>query len=287
MPNATKTTLTPEEIARVAYDAGFKDRTTLSRAVAVALAESGGRINAVNKSGNTPPSRDRGLWQINDYWHKEVSDAEAFNPVQAAKHVYRISNGGKSWSQWTTWTNGSAATQMGRATLAAAKVIQNPGAVHIDAEWWDPFGIVPSPEDLAPGLGGLGDALMFPVELIKYAGQITEMAMKTAVWLMNPHNWLRVLEVAAGTGVVILGIKMLADSGVGGPVGTAARGAVKAGRATVGQVKKTAKAAASAHPASAAVSGAKTAKAPAKKTAAKKTAAPAKKTAAAPATEGT
>ncbi|MBT2400643.1 hypothetical protein [Streptomyces sp. ISL-100] len=269
-----KEVLTPEEIARVAYDAGFKDRTTLSRAVAVALAESGGKIRVVNESGNSPASRDRGLWQINDYWHKEVSDAEAFNPPAAAKHVYRISNGGKSWSQWVTWTNGMAGAQMGRAALAAAKVTGNPGAVQIDNDWWDPLDILPDSDGGGggdgPDVGGLTDALMFPLELVKYAGQVTEIMVKSAAWMMNPANWLRVLEVAAGAGVVILGVKMLASSGVGGPVGATARGAVKAGGAVVKQVKKAktaAESAASMHPAGAAAMAAKNAGAAAKETA--------------------
>lgn len=33
----------------------------------------------LNDKGNTPPSRDRGLFQINDYWHKDISDAQAFD----------------------------------------------------------------------------------------------------------------------------------------------------------------------------------------------------------------
>ncbi|MFD8943356.1 transglycosylase SLT domain-containing protein [Streptomyces californicus] len=257
----TKTTLTPEEIARVAYSAGFKNRTTLSRAVAVALAESGGQIRATNKSGNTPPSTDRGLWQINDHWHKEVSDAEAFNPPAAAAHVHRISKGGTVWREWSTWNNGAAGAQMGRAALAAAKVVQNPDSVTIDAQWWDPLDLVPEGDGSGgDGLGNLGDALMFPVELVKYAGQLTELTIKASGWLMNPANWLRVLEVVAGAGVVILGVKMLADSGVGGPVGAAARGAVKTAKAGAKQVKKVkqrAETVASVHPAGAAAVAAK------------------------------
>ncbi|MGW4205015.1 hypothetical protein [Streptomyces sp. NPDC004726] len=256
-----KTTLTPEEIARVAYDAGFKDQAKLTRAVAVALAESGGRITVVNTTGNSPPSRDRGLWQINDHWHKEVSDAEAFNPPAAAKHVYRITKGGTTWREWSAWTNGGASTQMGRATLAAAKVIRSPGSVVIQADWWDPLDIFPDSGGGGgdgPDLGSIGDALMFPMQLV-------EMAMKTGEWVMNPHNWLRVLEVVAGAGVVILGVKMLADSGVGGPVGAAARGTVgaaKKGKAAAGKARDRIEAAASLHPAGAAAISAKNAKKP-------------------------
>ncbi|MEV6478042.1 hypothetical protein [Streptomyces sp. NPDC051657] len=257
----SKTTLTPEEIARVAYEAGFKTRTTLSRAVAVALAESGGRINATNTNTDSHKSIDRGLWQINSYWHKEVSAAEAFNPPAAAAHTHRISKGGTVWREWATWNNGTAGAQMGRAALAAAKVVQNPDSVVIDAQWWDPLDLVPEGDGSGgEGLGGIGDALMFPVEIVKYMGQLTELTIKAAGWMMNPANWLRVLEVLAGAGVVILGVKMLADSGVGGPVGAAARGAVKTAKAGAKQVKKAkqrAETVASVHPAGAAAVAAK------------------------------
>lgn len=233
----SKDTLSPEEIARVAYDAGFKTQTTLSRAVAVALAESSGKIRATHTNSDSSRSIDRGLWQINSKWHPEVSEADAFNPPAAAAAAYRISNGGKSWSAWATWTNGAAAAQMPRATLAAAKVLQNPGSVVIDASWWNPLDWLPSPGDAAEGLS---DALMFPAELVKYTAQITEMLLRSAAWVMNPHNWLRVLEVMAGAGAVVLGVKMLADSGVGGPVGGIARGAVKTAKAGTKAIKKAA-----------------------------------------------
>jgi hypothetical protein len=43
-------------------------------AVAVAKAESGFRAQITNTAGNTH-GIDRGLFQINSYWHSEVSDA--------------------------------------------------------------------------------------------------------------------------------------------------------------------------------------------------------------------
>ena len=47
-------------------------------ACAVAQCESNFIATAVRI--NTTGSRDRGLFQINDYWHKEVTDEQAFDP---------------------------------------------------------------------------------------------------------------------------------------------------------------------------------------------------------------
>lgn len=76
-------------------------------AVAICVAESGGHCDATNTAGNTPPSTDRGLWQINDYWHKEVSNTCAFDCECNGKQAHKISNGGADWSQWATYTGGA------------------------------------------------------------------------------------------------------------------------------------------------------------------------------------
>ena len=92
--------------------------TALYIAIAVCLAESAGNPNAVNTYHNTPPSRDRGLWQINSYWHPEVSDAAAFNPQSNAAAAYRISSHGTNWKPWSTYNSGSYRQFMARAQAA-------------------------------------------------------------------------------------------------------------------------------------------------------------------------
>lgn len=109
------------EIAQVAKSAGFTGNG-LVMAIAIALAESGGWTANRNTNNDKTKSVDRGLWQINDYWHKEVSDAEADNPSAAAAATYRISGGGATWVQWSTFTNGSYKQYIPRAQAAAAAV---------------------------------------------------------------------------------------------------------------------------------------------------------------------
>jgi hypothetical protein len=125
--------MTPGEIAAVAKQAGFKG-VGLAWAVAVSLAESGGRPDAVNV--NKDGSRDRGLWQINDKAHPNVSDAQAFNPATAAQAAYAISSGGSRWTPWNTYApdnrnfdpNGPAARDYSQGVAAAGNPAAAPTA---------------------------------------------------------------------------------------------------------------------------------------------------------------
>ena len=103
------------DIARTARSAGFSGYGW-QVSVAVSLAESSGWTRAVLI--NTDCSRDRGLWQINSYWHSEVSDAAAFDPNSAAQATYTISSGGSNWSPWVTYNNGAYWQYMDRAQAA-------------------------------------------------------------------------------------------------------------------------------------------------------------------------
>ena len=100
------TQLTAAQIAVYGKNAGFSQSDDVT-AVAVSEAESSGWTNAVNVNGDSHCSRDRGLWQINDYWHPEVTDAEAFDPTSAAQAAYRISGQGTDWTAWSTYNGGA------------------------------------------------------------------------------------------------------------------------------------------------------------------------------------
>lgn len=104
--------LSPEQIARHAHDAGFRGED-LTIAVAVALAESGGDPRAHN---DVPPDNSYGLWQINMLGalgparRREFgleSNRELFDPAENAKAANRISGDGRSWTPWSTYTNGA------------------------------------------------------------------------------------------------------------------------------------------------------------------------------------
>jgi len=106
------------QVAQLAQQAGFAGNDWVV-SVAVAEAESAGWTHA--RLINTDCSVDRGLWQINSYWHGEVSDGCAFDPTCNAQATHTIwANGG--WTQWTTYNNGAYQSHMAEAQAAVNQV---------------------------------------------------------------------------------------------------------------------------------------------------------------------
>ncbi|CAN5352992.1 hypothetical protein BH11MYX1_BH11MYX1_17710 [soil metagenome] len=109
-------------VAKVAQLAGiYCSYDRLATAVAVARAESGFRSTATNTVGNSH-GIDRGLWQINSYWHPDVSVACAFSPSCNARVMYQISSHGTIWTAWWTYKNGKHLPYMAQARAAAAAI---------------------------------------------------------------------------------------------------------------------------------------------------------------------
>ena len=87
---ATETT---EELIR---KIATKEQVDQELAVAVAKCESGLNCLAVNT--NTDGSRDRELYQINEKWHTDISDEDAFNPITATEFFCKAyKEGHLSW----------------------------------------------------------------------------------------------------------------------------------------------------------------------------------------------
>ena len=92
----------------------------LATAVAIAMAESGLQPNATHV--NTDGSVDRGLWQINNAAHPDVSDSSAFDPVTAAQDMLNISNGGTNWNPWVTYQTGAYLQYLPEAEQAVRQI---------------------------------------------------------------------------------------------------------------------------------------------------------------------
>lgn len=97
--------LTPEQLWWLAKIVGGGHGDTRT-AAAVAGAESSGRPWAFNVNTDTHRSVDRGLWQLNSFWHAEVSDECAYRALCNARNAYRISNGWREFTQWSTFNAG-------------------------------------------------------------------------------------------------------------------------------------------------------------------------------------
>lgn len=104
------------DLATMIDDAGFIGGIDQADGIAIVCAESGRDPAAkhVNKDG----SIDRGLWQINDRAHPEVTDAQAFDPVRATAAAFTISKAGSDYTPWSTWANGSYAPHLEAARVA-------------------------------------------------------------------------------------------------------------------------------------------------------------------------
>lgn len=112
--------LSPEQIAQYAHHAGFRGQA-LTTAVAIALAESGGRSQAHNA---TPPDDSYGLWQVNvlgalgpqrrDQFDLDAN-RELFDPGTNAEAAFAISGRGESFQPWTTYTSGAYRSHLDEA----------------------------------------------------------------------------------------------------------------------------------------------------------------------------
>jgi hypothetical protein len=116
--------VTPAEAftcATAAFKAGFPFVTFVSTpagnyrsvvvAIAVGLAESSCNPSAQGVNGPTSGcpdgSVDRGLWQINNCYHPNVSDACAYQAQCNGDAAWTISNHGTEWGPWSTYDSGA------------------------------------------------------------------------------------------------------------------------------------------------------------------------------------
>jgi hypothetical protein len=93
----------------------------IATAVAVAKAESGFRPQITNTVGNAH-GIDRGLFQINSYWHPEVSATCALSASCNTRQAVRISRVATRWTEWWTWKNGKHIPFMTSARAAQRSV---------------------------------------------------------------------------------------------------------------------------------------------------------------------
>ncbi len=131
-PNSVVITSKFKQAIDWARAAGFKGAGLLT-IVAIAYAESG--LSASAKNCNNPGGTcDRGILQFNSFYHSEVSDSCAYDPVCSFKQAYRVSNGGTSFTPWVSYKTNTKAYQIGVADAKAilgGSPIPNPAATSI------------------------------------------------------------------------------------------------------------------------------------------------------------
>lgn len=112
------------DLAQLVADAGFPGGEPQANTVAIVTCESG-RDSAFRHQITGDPAKnpavgswDRGLCAINSYWHPEVSDACADDPVCALREMLRITNRGTDFSPFGCWTSGTYRNHLEAARVA-------------------------------------------------------------------------------------------------------------------------------------------------------------------------
>lgn len=160
--------LSDKEIAAVAYAAGFKDIASLSTAVAVALAESGGNARSHNGNAGTGDN-SYGLWQINMLGkmgparRKQFgisSNEQLYLPATNAKAAYMLYKQSGGWGPWSAYKNGSYKQYQNRGATAAMAVAKGGSTISGVAD--------PSKNaDITVGIGDVGVGLNNPMSGIQ------------------------------------------------------------------------------------------------------------------------
>lgn len=197
---ATKV-ISDAEIAAAAKAAGFSG-DALTKIVAIALAESSGDIYAHN---TTPPDDSYGLTQVNMYGslgparRKQFglsSDSQLFDPATNMKAAFAISNRGKSFGPWSTYTSGAYFAFLPRARKASG-----------------------SPASSVPTAGGTTTATQAGFG-ISGAGDFVSL-------VTDPTTWLRVGMFLGGGILLLIGLTMSSGAAQVLPVGKVAKIAAK------------------------------------------------------------
>jgi hypothetical protein len=199
--------LSQSDIYSLAKAAGLTD-SRAKVAAAVAMAESGGNPNAHNSK---PPDDSYGLWQINMLGglgparRKSLglsANSDLYNPQTNAKAMKQISSNGGNFSPWSTYTNGSYLKFMNKEVKDDSN----------DPGFWDKVGGAIT--GAIPGYNAVKDTGEAAITAVGYLG-------KTATWLSDSDNWVRIAYVAGGAVVVLAGLNALLQSTSVGKAATA------------------------------------------------------------------
>lgn len=210
------------------------DEGVIATGIGVSTAESGRRRKAANRSGNTPPSTDRGPWQINDHWHPEVSDECAYSWGCSTQAAHSISNGGSDWSAWTTY-HADIGRPYRRAARAAIK--GSAGGTQFvgwfgDAmdwlwapPWENPSGTPNDPSEFkgkGPGIPGVDNPLGGAFDVL---GDVARFFVGLGELILTPEGWLRLGKILFGVIALLTGVNILIRETSGVNVGRAAAAA--------------------------------------------------------------
>jgi hypothetical protein len=196
-------------------------------AAAVGMAESKGDPNAHNTNAATGDN-SYGLWQINmlgDLAPERLilfgikSGNELFDPQTNAKAMRILSANGADFSPWSAYNHGTY-----------KEFLNMPVTDQTNDPLW---------KDILKGLSpayAVGSSIGGVTDVTQGIGSVVETVNKTASWLSNSENWVRVGYVVGGGAMIIVGLVMMVQSTT---LGSAVTNLVPAGR--VANLAKSAK----------------------------------------------
>jgi len=203
---------------------------------AIVMAESGGDSNAQNSIKAT------GGPQILLSAHPDVSEACAKNPACSTKKSIEISNNGRDWSPWVTYTSGAYESFVGGSGFGRGKPTPNKRkakAMLVD------FKIPFAPDVPLPGpdfgFGGGGDIIGKGAGAVAEAGipGISEIAGAVqgvnafftglGELILTPEGWLRVAKLGGGSILIFWGLRVIVRESTGTDPVKAASSTVKKG----------------------------------------------------------
>lgn len=198
--------ITQSELYNLARSQGLSDDRA-KVAAAIAMAESSGNPNSHNTNTATGDN-SYGLWQINMLGSMGperlkqfsiTSNDQLFDPVTNAKAMAILSKQGADFNPWSAFKSGSYLKFMGN------KVTNED--VSKGSPWWQKVLNVVSP------VSNVGGGVTNPIDGLASIGDATA---KTAHWVSDSKNWIRVAYVGGGT-ILVIGalIAIINDTSVG------------------------------------------------------------------------
>jgi len=188
--------LTYDDVARIVLLRKSANLTLDAIAVAVCFAESSGHTKVWAQVDNPASpahlSWDRGLWQINSFWHPEVSDAQCDDPNGACDAVYRISMGFMVWSPWSAYNSGAYIFHMPAATEAVVR--------HARPDWWNDW-IKATKGSIRPCARGWDVAYVQDVLRVRAGQAVSTTGFYDSALLHAVHNLQAFIKVPQ-TGVI-------------------------------------------------------------------------------------
>jgi hypothetical protein len=197
--------LTDSQLASWVRGAGWQTLDEMVTAIAIAYAESSGRIDA--KNTNLDGSVDYGVWQINSVHADLFAKYPEWWTVSNAVMAYELyKSKGNKFTDWVTYNTGAYKMFTSHARAAASDVSAPANTDLGDA------GVAGSDQTttttIIPGVDAIASSL----------AAFSTATAAVASWVSDVRNWERVGMVLIGGALVVGALVMVAGKEVSGPL---------------------------------------------------------------------